>query len=393
MSGTITVDAVISLDLPNARRYRAPAGQYYIDCPFCGGHGKLNVNLAKNVWRCAKCGESGNAVDLHMKLTGITDRSSGYRDLMKKIEGMPDTEKVMIRQNAERAAIAEKSKLKPVSLAQRNRFYQAMLGELTLSRDHYISLRRRGLSDEIIKKNGYKSYPAEADLEKVAMNAYKIAKPRFGRNYMVPGAYKTDHNTLSMVPLHSGILIPCRAMNGMITGFQIRNDDVSTGAKYIWLSSGSKAKGCSFSGCENVHFAGNWDKVPKILNITEGVLKADVASYLSGKPFIGVPGVSNISQLPAVLKYLKEHGAEKVNICYDMDYREKKEVRRAMEHLKKVIHDAGLAYDQITWPSRYKGVDDYLYAYRFGKEIREGHVRVIREDGKLAFRPAKAKKG
>lgn len=33
-------------------RRRGP-GSVYADCPFCGDQrGKLNLNLAKNVWRC-----------------------------------------------------------------------------------------------------------------------------------------------------------------------------------------------------------------------------------------------------------------------------------------------------------------------------------------------------
>ena len=99
-----------------------------------------------------------------------------------------------------------------------------------------------------------------------------------------------------------------------------------------------------------------------MINLTEGALKADVASALSGKPFMGITGVNNISQLGSELSYLHGYGARKVNVSLDMDYREKTEVKKAMEKIIEIIKKEGYEYHVVTWDETYKGVDDYLLA-------------------------------
>ena len=48
----------------NIRR-RAP-GQVYVDCPICGDcRGKMNLNTAKDLWRCNYCGEGGGMLSLY----------------------------------------------------------------------------------------------------------------------------------------------------------------------------------------------------------------------------------------------------------------------------------------------------------------------------------------
>ena len=52
----------------NIRR-RAP-GQVYVDCPICGDRrGKMNLNTAKDLWRCNYCGEGGGMLSLYLKLS------------------------------------------------------------------------------------------------------------------------------------------------------------------------------------------------------------------------------------------------------------------------------------------------------------------------------------
>ena len=111
--------------------------------------------------------------------------------------------------------------------------------------------------------------------------------------------------------------------------------------KYSWYSSSEKDTGCGVSGCENIHFAGDWSTIPKACCITEGILKSDIAAYLSGKPFIGLVGVNNVGQLVKVLTYLAERGLESVYIYVDMDYRDKREVQKALDNIKKKINQSG----------------------------------------------------
>ena len=70
--------------LPLKKRKPGPQSYYY-DCPFCGRTGKLNLNYAKNVWRCNYCGESGGMLELYARMYGITTSDAFYE--LKEILG------------------------------------------------------------------------------------------------------------------------------------------------------------------------------------------------------------------------------------------------------------------------------------------------------------------
>lgn len=60
---------------------RRQADSMYTDCPFCGDRrGKMNVNFAKDVWRCNYCGESGGMLSLYARLNNTTN-SDAYREI------------------------------------------------------------------------------------------------------------------------------------------------------------------------------------------------------------------------------------------------------------------------------------------------------------------------
>ena len=43
-----------------------------------------------------------------------------------------------------------------------------------------------------------------------------------------------------------------------------------------------------------------------------------------------------------------------------MDYRDKPQVAKALENIKRIIESCGLKYNMLVWPEEYKGIDDYL---------------------------------
>ena len=58
------------VELLHLRIRRRQADNAYTDCPFCGDRrGKMNVNFAKNVWRCNYCGEHGGMLNLYLGST------------------------------------------------------------------------------------------------------------------------------------------------------------------------------------------------------------------------------------------------------------------------------------------------------------------------------------
>ncbi len=80
-------DVVSLLGLPQPPASRS---SYYVRCPCCDGeHNRhLNINLKKEVFRCAKCGASGGIFDLYALFTG-TDRDRVWRELTERLRRRP----------------------------------------------------------------------------------------------------------------------------------------------------------------------------------------------------------------------------------------------------------------------------------------------------------------
>ena len=358
------IDFVVDHDLPPEEYPRRKgANSYYLECPFCKGEEKLNVNSVRGVWRCNKCDESGNAVTLHAKLKGV-DNQTAYSSLKRLHAGLPDDLKSKyVKQTVKEDEII------PAPIEILNDVYTELLRELPLSKRHRANLRKRGLTDEEITCLGYKSLPV-CGLKNYAIKPIEKGCEYMKENWGIPGFYDINCEP-KIVKMHNGILIPVKDPNRRISGFQIRFDDPiekpkngKEYPKYIWFTSGDKKTGCRASGVNNIHFAGDWSTVPKKINLTEGVLKADIASIVSGKPFIGVTGVNNLSQLPKWLNYLKKKGAKHVNIAYDRDYKTKPTVQKGVDKTKEIIEEANMTWSIIPWNDQYKGVDDYLIARR-----------------------------
>ena len=135
--------------------------------------------------------------------------------------------------------------------------------------------------------------------------------------------------------------------------------------KYGRYASSWKKTGCASSGAESIHYTGfdySFDVTPETVWLTEGILKADIAAYHSGRAFIALIGVNNTSQLPDELKYLKEHGTKRICIAVDMDYREKENVASALDTIERMVFESGLEGVVIQWDGHYKGIDDYILA-------------------------------
>jgi hypothetical protein len=165
--------------------------------------------------------------------------------------------------------------------------YEALLGELSLSCAHRQDLHRRGLSEAEIKRREYRTLPPGGREEL----ATKLVE-RFGPKVCagVPGLYanKGDSSRWSLAG-GAGILVPVRDTEGRIVALKVRADDAGDGPKYTYMSSskyGGPGPGTP------VHVA-LWDgEDQSVARFTEGELKADVATALSGIPTVSIPGVS-----------------------------------------------------------------------------------------------------
>lgn len=132
------------LDVVQVLHLRKRRGNYY-DCPFCGEtHGKLNINVEKNVFRCNRCDASGGMLKLYADLHNVTlsEANQQIREALGKGEYRTDYIKATPVQ--EEKATAELAPIEEI-----HRTYQRMLSMLTLNRKHQEDLQRRGLKVQL----------------------------------------------------------------------------------------------------------------------------------------------------------------------------------------------------------------------------------------------------
>ena len=164
--------------------------------------------------------------------------------------------------------------------------YQKLFDGLTLSPLAIKHLKARGLSDKEIEELDYKSYHPEKDC-KVIEDLHK----EFGEDlYKVPGFIKNKEGKPSLNVFQEGILIPIRFPEGNIHGIKVRWLNSWSSMRYMLLTT----KGGSYF--RNLfHFPKGFHDQLELIRITEGELKADLATLFSGLYTIGCPGVFTLS--------------------------------------------------------------------------------------------------
>lgn len=318
-------------------------------CPFChADKNHLYLNTDSNKWYCQRCGLGGNAVTLYGRVHDM-DNKSAFLELMQ--------DKVLrLHQKPQHQKRSVSTSLAP--LERRHDVYYDLLNLLPLSAAHKDNLLARGLSEERIAENRYRTLPA--DWRQRRDLACTLAKTHDLRG--VPGFF-TRNGEWSLWG-KAGFLVPFLTKDGYIQGMQLRLDDTSKG-KYRWLSSnpeytnddGTPVFENGTQAYSWIHVTGDTSKTT--ICITEGGLKGDVASYLRDEAlFVCVPGVNSIEYLVDTLAGLNP---QKVVLCYDMDKVRNEEVTKALERLQKVVTEQlPVGYEILSWNPQYKGIDDFL---------------------------------
>lgn len=355
-----------------------------VDCFYdgCNGarRGKLNINFAKNCYKCNYCGNNGGMLDLYADYLNIS-RSEAYREISEALNCGKIQE---IRKKQPKVELVPQSP--SVDYEQRHQTYAMMSQLLTLSNAHKEHLMSRGLSLADIEERGYRSTPVygfQVLTKKLIDMGCKVEG--------IPGFYKMKSGvwTVNFSSYCSGILVPYLSVNRKIQGFQIRLDkpiveesreiesagietsESGTGGKdgkkkvtkYIWFSSVNKNYGAS-SGSP-VSFVGN--PGDEVVYFTEGALKAHVAHKLSGKSFLAVAGTGSLGNVPNSLNELRTLGTRIVVEAYDADKYMNEKVMKDSLKLKEIIRECQLTSTSAEWPyieygdgKNTKGVDDYL---------------------------------
>jgi hypothetical protein len=199
-----------------------------------------------------------------------------------------------------------------------HKVYSELLKLLDLTLEHRKALNTRGLTEKEVAQLGYKSMP----LRKQEVTASLIKK--CGAVAGVPGFWKNGNNWDCAGK--TGILIPVRSRDGLITGLKIRVDKpVRSSAKYILLSSnphGERAFPQGTAAKTSIHWPLTIAKMNRhVIRITEGELKADIATSLTDVFTISLPGVR---MWRMAMDAVKESKAKEVLIAFDADKSEEK---------------------------------------------------------------------
>ncbi len=310
-------------------------------CPFCGDHGQgkhhLYLNTDRDQYHCVLCGATGNSVTLYARTHNLSNKEA-YLELTAGGNVYPFP----------RQPVPQNTEKQPRPLAERHQVYSDMLALLRLNDAHRANLHERGLSDERIEKNAYRTVPeTERGRRLLAMALMRCGHSLDG----IPG-FRTYYGEWTLCG-PAGFLIPVRNQDGLIQGLKIRKDS-EDGGKYRWLSSRNMPNGTrSYSW---IHVTGNVHS--KRAFLTEGPLKGDVASFLSEDSlFVCLGGVSAVGNLKEVLTEL---GVTEVVEAMDMDMMTNPQVRQAVQNTRSVVQGIpGIRYRKYTWDPAYKGIDDY----------------------------------
>ena len=321
-----------------------PHGNYLVGrCPFHkdGGRPNFVVYQDSQNYICFVCGAKGDVIDFVAQIEGVTKGEA-----IKKLAG--NVEPTAQKRRAPVVDLEDKG-----DVVSRDVAYQALLAVLTLSPEHEAALHARGLSIRAVRVNAYRSLPEEgraALVDVLLVNGVNLAG--------VPGFAVSRETGRWDIYGPSGLLIPVRGLRGRIAGMQIRPD--SGRSKYVWFSTpdGEHRYGGMSSGAP-CHVAGReFARKGVDVWITEGPLKADVASHFLGAVVLGVAGVTAWRKALPIVQAL---GATRVMLAFDQDADEatRASVRKQVEALRAALAERGVSAKTVSWASG-KGIDDAL---------------------------------
>lgn len=359
-----------------------------MDCFNCGKKLKINLDFDNNFWRCPACEVSGGVLHLFARqVMDIELDSDSPKDT--KINVSKELDKFMGGSDpAQRRPETQKEKPPIVPVAEDGKMdavYRALqsIPALALSAAHRKELKRRGLTDEAIDRNGYRTIPGDMSKGKDYEELYEMHGGEMRRNdglswlsknqicfgifiakviqaqgldpKGVPGFFR--YGQLWCFWAVPGLLIPTRNIDGQIVAWQLRRDRRrKSEAKYITVASRS-LPGHVTQSVSRTHFPLHNTPLSSSAPVifTEGPLKADIASELfPGKTvFAAIPGITTTADLLANCDRFKQAGVTKIFNAADMDRYTNPHVRKGVNKLVEALHARGLTVEDMCWDQQY----------------------------------------
>lgn len=257
-------------------------------------------------------------------------------------------------QRQPRPALPVSSHVPCAAPATLDHVYRELLAALPLSPAHRQALRHRGLADVEILRRRYRTLPLHG-----RTTLAKRLIERVGADVcaQVPGFYTAERDDRRWWSLAgaAGLLIPVRNVDGHIVALKVRADDHGDGPKYTTVSS---AKHNGPSPGAQVHVPLHDGPRGDTIRLTEGELKADIATALSGILTVSMPGVAMWRQALPVLQALQP---TRVLLAFDADWRTNPHVAQALGQAAFALVKSGYEVQVEDWePALGKGIDDLL---------------------------------
>lgn len=234
----------------------------------------------------------------------------------------------------------------------RDKAYSTFLNGLSLQLMDRIQLKQRGLSDEQIKAADYRTKPLNNDRDLQRAIAMLEASGAELKN--LPGFFIDERKNKWSCSGNAGIVIPSRDIDGHINSLLIRQDNNSKN-KYISFSSKKGATAGNTTHCPITHAFKHRSEIGTTIRLTEGLLKADVASALDKTKYtLGIHGLRSAGDLTNILQELE---ISRVIISFDMEATG--DVQKTKLGLwNQLRKDYDVTFE--VWDEKYKGIDDAL---------------------------------
>jgi len=281
------------------------------------------------------------------------------------------------QERAHAAALAQRA-APPAGAAERSapddldRVYRSLLGRLALEARDGAALEARGLPAALVARGLYCSMPerGRAALARAVLDDQGLERAR-----RVPGiVYRTDpadpaRGWWSLAgPV--GIVVPVLDLEGRVVALKVRRRDPCEGPRYVYLSSAGAGGPAALAAVHVPAAARDLRASGRPLVITEGELKADVATALSGRPVVSLPGVANWRR---GVELARAWGARVVVVAFDADARTNPDVARHQRDLLRALAADGFDARLWQWPPEAgKGLDDFLLARRDARPAPTG---------------------
>ncbi len=310
--------------------------------------GEFFLNMQSGKGQCFRCGYKGNITTYYAEMFGLTAKEA-YIEILKRLgrwqeKGVYKKERVD-RMYAPTPSVSILKKALPKDVIEHT--LEELVSAMTLSSAHRAALIKRGIREESIESEAYRSYPCSS----VARDAIVSRLKERGCTLLgVPGFYEKN-GEIKLAHYSNGVFIPYRNAWGKIESAQIRLDK-SDKCKYLMFSTSDEQmypKGTR--GTVSYHLCGKPDG-SKTLMITEGALKARaIVDLMGGAAWVlAIPGVTMTRKIMAYIEEAKSLAPiEKVLIAYDMDEAINPSVRKASEGLISTLKAGGIKVGRLAW--------------------------------------------